>query len=223
MNTDPFFYSWDLNNINISAGDEVEYYFEVWDNDVISGPKSARSQSQIFKAPSLKEIAEDNEKKNQDIKTDLKESIAQAKQMQKDLNDLSKKLLEKKEMTWEDKKKAEDLLKKQNELDKKLEDIRKQNEQKNRQQEEYKKVNEDIMQKQDQLQSLLDKLQSPEIKKLLEQLQQLMQNVDKDKLQEQLSEMKLDNKDLQKELERTIELFKQLEFEQKLQDKYRQI
>ncbi len=218
MNTDPFFYSWDLNSINISAGDEVEYYFEVWDNDGISGPKSARSQSLVFKAPSLKEIAEDNEKKNLDIKSDLKESISQVKQMQKDLNDLSKKLLEKKEMSWEDKKKAEDLLKKQNELEKKLEDIKKQNEQKNRQQEEYKKVNEDILQKQEQLQTLMDKLQSPELKKLLEQLQQLMQNVDKDKLQDQLSEMKLDNKDLQKELERTIELFKQLEFEQKLQD-----
>ena len=47
--------------------------------------------------------------------------------------------------------------------------------QKNRQEEEYKKVNEDILQKQEQLQSLLDKIQSPELKKLLEQLQQLMQ------------------------------------------------
>jgi hypothetical protein len=218
LNTDPFFYSWDLNTVNIIAGDELEYYFEVWDNDVISGPKSAKSQSQVFKAPSLQEIAENTEKKNQDIKDDLKEGISQAKQMQKDLNDLSKKMLEKKEMSWEDKKKAEDLLKKQDELEKKLDDIKKQNEQKNRQQEEYKKVNEDIMQKQDQLQTLLDKLQSPELKKLMEQLQQLMQNVDKDKLQEQLSQMKLDNKDLQKELERSIELFKQLEFDQKLQD-----
>ncbi len=218
LNTDQFFYSWDLNSVNISAGDEVEYYFEVWDNDGINGPKSARSQSQLFKAPSLKEIAENTEKKSEDIKSDLKESIFQAKQMQKDLNDLSKKILDKKEMSWEDKKKAEDLLNKQKELEKKLENIKSKNEQKNRQEEEYKKVNEDILQKQDQLQSLLDKLQSPELKKLLEQLQQLMKNVDKNKLQEQLSDLKLDNKDLQKELERTIELFKQMEFEQKLQE-----
>ena len=218
LNTDPFFYSWDLNTVNISAGDEVEYFFEVWDNDGINGPKSARSQSQVFKAPSLEDIKENTEKKNEDIKSDLIESIAKAKQMQKELNDLSKKILDKKEMSWEDKKKTEDLLEKQKELEKKLEDIKNKNEQKNRQEEEYKKVNEDIAQKQAQLQSILDKLQSPELKKLLEQLQQLMQNVDKNKLQEQLSDLKLDNKDLQKDLERTIELFKQMEFEQKLQD-----
>ncbi len=218
LTTDQFFYSWDANSINIFAGDEVEYYFEIKDNDGIHGPKSARSQTQVFKAPTLKEIAENQEKSNDDIKNDLKESITQAKQMQKELNDLSKKILDKKDMSWEDKKKAEDLINKQKELEEKLEALRKKNEQKNRQAEEYQKINEDIAQKQQQLQSIMDKLQSPELKKLMEQLQQLMENVDKNQLQEQLGQMKLDNKDLQKELERTIELFKQMEFDQKLQE-----
>ena len=217
-NSDQFFYAWDLATVNITAGDEVEYYFEIFDNDGINGPKSTRSQSQIFKAPTLNEIAENAEKNNESIKDDLKESIAKAKQIQKDLNDLSKKILEKKELSYEEKKKAEDLLKRQQELEKKLDELRKKNEAKNRQQEEYKKVNEDIAQKQEQLQSLLDKLKSPELQKLLEQLKELMQNADKNQMQEKLAEMKLDNKDLQKELERSIELFKQMEFEQKLQD-----
>lgn len=218
MNTDPFFYSWDLNNVNIFAGDEVEYYFEVWDNDGIKGPKSVRSQSLIFKAPSLKEIEENTAKSTDEVKNDLQESINQAKQIQKEMNDFSKKLLEKKEMTWEDKKKAEDLLNKHKDLEKKLEELKNKNQKKDREEQEYKKVNEDILQKQEQLQALMDKLQSPELKKLMEQLQSLMQNIDKNKLQEQLSQMKLDNKDLQKELERTIELFKQMDFEKKLQD-----
>ncbi len=218
LTTDQFFYSWDLSSVNIASGDEVEYYFEVWDNDAVSGPKSTRSQTQVFKAPTLKEIAENADKNNSEIKNDLQESIAKARQMQKELSDLSKRLLDKKEMSWEDKKKAEELLNKQKELEKKLAELRNKNEQKNRQEEEYKKVNEDIMQKQQQLQSIMDKLQSSEMKKLLEQLQQLMQNVDKNQMQQQLSEMKLDNKDLQKELERTIELFKQMEFDKKLQD-----
>jgi hypothetical protein len=218
MNTDQFFYSWDLATVNIYAGDEVEYYFEVWDNDGISGPKSTRSQSLIFKAPNLKEIEENSKKSNEEIKNDLQESISKAKQMQKEMNDFSKKLLEKKEMSWEDKKKAEDLMNKHKELEKKLEELRSKNEQKNREEQEYKKINEDIAKKQEQLQNLMDKLQSPELQKLLEQLQQLMQNVDRNQMQEQLSQMKLDNKDLQKELERTIELFKEMEFEQKLQE-----
>ncbi|MFM2136762.1 MAG: hypothetical protein RL021_2162 [Bacteroidota bacterium] len=218
LNADAFFHFWDLSRDNIQAGDEVEYYFEVFDNDGVSGPKSMRSQTLVFKAPSLKEIAENTEKSNQSIKDDLKESIDKARQLQKDVNDLNRKLLDKKEVGWEDRKKAEELLKKEQELKKKLEEIRKANAEKNREEQEYKKTNEDILQKQEQLQSLMDKLMTPELEKLMQELQQLMEKVDKGQLQEQLGKMKQDNKDLQKELERTIELFKQMEFEQKLQD-----
>ena len=97
-NADVFFHLWDLNVVDIQAGDEVEYYFEVWDNDGVSGPKSMRSQTQVFKAPTLKEIAEKTEKSNASIKDDLKESIDEAKQLQKELSDLNRKLMEKKEV-----------------------------------------------------------------------------------------------------------------------------
>lgn len=217
--TDQFFYYWDLANVNIGAGDEIEFYFEVADNDGLTGPKTTRSQTQVFKAPSLKEIEENKEKNNESIKNDLKESIAQAKSLQKDLSELTKKLMDKKEMSWEEKKKAEELLKKQQELEKKLAELRAKNEKKNKEEQEYKKVNEDILEKQNQLQALMDKLMTPELQKLMDELQKLMENaVDKDKMQEQLGQMKLDNKDLQKELERTIEIFKKMEFEQKLEE-----
>jgi hypothetical protein len=216
--SDQFFHYWDLHTIDINAGDEVEYFFEIFDNDGLTGPKSTRSQSLVFKAPTLKEISDDTEKSNASIKDDLKKSIAESKQIQKDLNDLTKKLLDSKEMSWEDKKKAEELLKKQEELAKKMEELRKKNEQKNKQEQEYKQVNENILQKQEELQSMMDKMMSPELKKLMDELQKLMENVDKSKLQEQLSQLKTDSKDLQKELERTIELFKKLEVEQMLQE-----
>lgn len=218
LTTDAFYYSWDLSSVNIQAGDEVEYYFEVRDNDGVSGAKAARTPVRVFKAPSLREIAENSEKSNQSIKSDLTESIRKARQLQKDVSDLNKKLLEKKEASWEDRKKAEELLKREQELRKQLEEVSKQNQEKNRQEQEYKRVNEDILAKQEQLQSLLDKLMSPELEKMMQQLQELMQQLDKNQLQEQLSQMKTDNKDLQKELERTLELFKQMEFEQKLQE-----
>lgn len=216
--TDQFFYFWDLGNVHVAAGDEIEYYFEVSDNDGIAGPKTTRSATKIFKAPTLKEIAENTEQDNDAIKNDLKESITQAQKLQKDINDLSKKILDKKDLNWEDRKKAEDLLNQQKELEKKLNEIKNRNEQKNNREQEYKKVNEDILDKQEQLQSMLDKLMTPELQKLMDKLQELMQNVDKNQMQDQLSQMKLDNKDLQKELERAVELFKQMDFQKKLEE-----
>ncbi len=216
--SDQFFYYWDVSNINIGAGDQLEYYFEVTDNDGVNGPKSTRSQAQVFKAPSMQEIAEMTSKNNDNLKSNLKESIEQAKQLQKDLNDLSNKLLDKKEMNWNDKKKVEDITKQQKELERKLEELKNKNQQNNEQKSEYKQRDENIMQKEQQLQDLMAKLMTPEMQKMMDELQKLMEKVDKSQVQDQLKQMKLDNKDLEKELERALELFKQMEFEQKLQD-----
>jgi hypothetical protein len=96
----------------------------VWDNDGVTGPKSARSQTEVFKAPTLKELAENTEKSNNEIKKDLSESLKQANKLQKQITDAARKLLEKKNPDYEDKKRIEDLLKQQQELDKKLNDIK---------------------------------------------------------------------------------------------------
>lgn len=215
---DQFFHYWDVTDINVQAGDEIEYYFEVTDNDGINGPKSTRSQSQIFKAPSLKEIAEQNEKNNQDLKSDLKESIDEAKKLQREMNEFSNKLMDKKEMTWEDKKKAGELINKQQELQRKLEDVKNKNQKNNEEKTEYKPIDPTMLEKQQQLQALLEKMMTPEMKKMLEELQKMMDQANKEDIQDQLKQMKLDNKDMEKELERALELFKQLEFQQKLQD-----
>lgn len=215
---DQFFYFWDLSKMQINPGEELEYYFEVWDNDGVSGPKSTKSQSTIFKAPTLKELADNTDKANSKIKDDLKESIDQAKKLQKDISDASKKMLEKKSMNYDDKKKIEDLLKQQQELEQKLKQMQQQNEQKVQKENEYKNQLNDIAEKQKQLKELFDKVMNEDMKKMMEQMQQILSQLDKDKLQEMMDKMKLDNKDLEKRLDRTLELFKQLEVEQKIKE-----
>jgi uncharacterized protein DUF4175 len=215
-NQDQFFYFWDLAKMNINAGEELEYYFEIWDNDGVTGAKSSRSQSNIFKAPTLKELAENSEKNNSKLKDDLKESIEQAKKLQKDISEASKKMLEKKNLNYDDKKKIEDLLKQQQDLEQKTKEIQQQNQQNTQKESEYKNQMSEIAEKQKQLQELFDKVMSDEMKKMMEELQQLLSQLDKDKIQEMMDKMKLDNKDLEKRLDRTLELFKQLEVEQKI-------
>ena len=214
---DQFFHSWDMNELGILPGEQIEYYFEIWDNDGVTGSKSTRSQKLIFKAPTLKELAENTEKNNNKIKDDLLESINQAKDVQKELAELQRKIAEKKTLSWEEKKKLEDLLSKQKDLQKKVEKIKNENQQNNQQQSEYQQPDEKILEKQKQLEELFEKVMTPELKEKYEELQKLMEKLDKDKIQQALENMKLDNKDLMKELDRNLEIFKQLEFEQKLQ------
>ena len=46
----------------------------------------------------------------------------------------------------------------------------------------------------------------------------MLDKLDKNKVTEMLDKMKLSNKDLEKQLDRNIELFKQLEFDKKLSE-----
>jgi hypothetical protein len=216
--SDPFFYFWDVNKTGIAPGDKIEYYFEVWDNDGIAGSKSTRSQKKIFKAPTLLELEEKTEKNNDKIKEELEKSISQTKNLQKEIGDLQRKVAEKKSLSWEEKKKLEDLLNKQKSMQENIEKVKNINQQNNQQQSEYKQTDENILEKQKQLEELFEKVMTPELKEKINELQQLLDQMDKNKVQEALEKMKFDNKDLMKELDRNLEVFKQLEVEQKLQE-----
>ncbi len=213
----PYFYFLDVSLFNLQSGDKLDYYFEVWDNDGINGAKSAKTQVMQFKAPTVDEVNESTDKNNSEIKKDLDDGIKKAKDLQKDINDLAKKLTEKKQMGWEEKKKLEDILKKQNELKNKIEETKQENQLNNQQQQEFTPTDESILEKQKQLEQLFENIMTPEMKKLFDELNKLLDKLDKNKVQEKLEELKLSNKDMEKELDRTLEAFKQMEVEQKLQ------
>ena len=215
---DDFFHFWNLEELKILPGDEIEYYFEVWDNDGVNGRKFAKTSLKTFKSKTIAERNGDASKSNKEIKKNLSESISDAKQIQKDLEELKKKLSEKKKVDWEEKAKMKELLKKQKELEKKVNDIQKENEQNNSKKNEFKQFSEEMLQKQEQLQKLFDELMTDEMKEMMEQLQEMMDKMDKNMMEEEMDKMDMSNKDLEKELDRSLELFKQMEFEQKLED-----
>ncbi len=212
---DRFFYYWDLNQLNISLGTEIEYYFEVWDNDGVRGAKSTRSKTLIFKAPTADELAENEEEMSKDIKDKLEDSIKKTKELEKDIDEMRRELIEKKELSWQDKKKIESLLDKQKSLQQQVEDIQKDNQDMNFQKEQYDTADESILEKQKKLEELFDKVMNDEMKEMFQELEKLMEQMDQDKLREQLEKINLSNEDLENELDRNLEIFKQLEMEQK--------
>jgi hypothetical protein len=214
----PYFYFLDAAQFNLQPGDKIEYYFEVFDNDGVNGAKAAKTQLMVFKAPTKDEINQNTEKNNSEIKKDLEESIKKAKQLQKDVNELSKKINDKKQLGYEEKKKLEDMLKKQQELQNKIEEIKQENQLNNKQQNEFSQTDESIMEKQKQLEQLFENVMTPEMKKLFDELNKMLEKLDKNEVQQKLEEMKLSNKDIEKELDRNLEAFKQLEVEKKMQD-----
>ncbi len=212
-----FFYFMDMSTLFVQPGDEVEYYFEVWDNDGVTGNKSTRSTKQIFKIPTLEEIEKMTEKKNDDIKDKMESVIKQSQSLQKQVEDMQKKMVDKKEVGWQEKETLKQLMDKQKSLQEQVQEIQNENKEKSLQENQYMEIPPNLVEKQRQLEDLFNKVMTEDMKKMYEELQKMLEKVDKDKVAEMLEKMKDDTKGIEKELDRNLELFKQLELEQKLQ------
>ncbi len=217
-NKEQFFHYFDLSELNLDPGDKVEYYFTVWDNDGINGPKSARSQTKLYKAPTKQELADKADQSSEKIKDDFSESAKELQDLKDELKQIQKDLLEKQSPDWQDKNKIENFLQKQQSLQNTLEELKQENQRNLNEQNEYKEPNPEILKKQEMLNELFDQLMTPEMKKLYEELQKMLEEMNKNQLLNKMEEIEMSQEQIEKELDRSIEMFKQMEFEQKLDD-----
>jgi hypothetical protein len=218
-----FYHQFNLNEVGINASDELEYYFEVWDNDGVQGAKSTRSKPMVFKAPSAKEFRSEMNDASKNLKNEMQEAINESKKLQKELKDLQLKMLEKRELTWEEKKKAEELLKRQKDLMAKIDDIKKQNQKNNIKENEFKELNPELVEKQKLLEKMFNELMDDEMKKLLKDMEKMLQQQNKDAMKQEMDKMEMNNKDVEKELDRMLEQYKQLEVEKKIDEATKQL
>lgn len=214
-----FFHLWNLSEIDVKPGQTLSYYFEVADNDGVNGAKISRSEVKVYQMPTQQQLAQKLDANSESLKQKMESTIKLAQTIEKDSKKLSQNLLDKKQLTFEDKKQIEQLLDKQRQLDEAVKEIKKQNEKNTYEKTENNSLNEDLKDKQKKIDELFNNVLDEKTKELLQKLQQLMDMNNKDMTREELSKMQSDNKSLKNELDRILELYKQLEFEQNLQNK----
>ncbi len=211
-----FYHVWNATEARASAGDQIEYYFEIFDNDGVNGPKAVRSIVKTFKLPSEKEISKELEDNGKQIKEKMESAIKEASKLEKETKRLNQDLLNKKELSYEEKKRMENLLQKQKELENLVKEIQQENKQNIFELKENSEQNEKILEKQKQIEELFNNVLDEKTREILKNIEKLLEKNNKNLTQEELSKMQMDNKSLQKELDRILELYKQLEFDQKL-------
>lgn len=213
-----FQFFWNISEIGLLPEDKMTYYFEVWDNDGVYGSKSTKSETMHFSMPTENELQKELEAESKSIKDDLKKSMKDAKSLQKAMQDLQNKMLEKKNLTWEDKKAIQELLEKQKALQQQLEEMKQQFANNAEKQKEYKQQSEAVQEKMKQLQELFNAVMNDEMKKLQAQLEKMVDELQKKDALQKMDEMKAGNEKTEKELDRMLELMKNLELEQKMQE-----
>lgn len=213
-----FFHTWNMGDLDWREGDVLECWFEVWDNDGVHGAKMVRSGTTRIAAPSQEEIREERNETADSIEENLEEASREAAELREAMEAMQERLREQGEMTWQDRQAMEDLMEQQKSLQEKLEQMREENERKDERANEFSKQEERILDKQEQLQKLMDNIMSEELRQIYEQMEELMQEMDPEKMQEQLNEMELNHDAMEKELDRALEQFRQLEWETKMDE-----
>ncbi|MCB0634081.1 MAG: DUF4175 family protein [Saprospiraceae bacterium] len=218
-----FDHTFDLKELSLKPGDEVTYYFEVYDNDGVHGAKAARTNVMVYAVPTVDEfqaMAEQNDKK---IKDQLQKSLEESKKLQEDVKEMREKLLQEKEMDWQSRKELEKLMERQKELEKQMEEAKEAYEENLKNQEEFTEMDERIMEKQEKLQELFEEVMSEDMKELMEQIEEMLQEMEKENALEMMEDFEMNDEELEKELDRLYEMFKQLEVEQEMQDMIEQL
>jgi hypothetical protein len=215
-----FTYVFDARDFDLQAGDAISYYFEVWDNDAVNGSKSARSQILEYKEITDEQLAKLEEQNNEDIKNKMEEALRDAKKLQEKLNEYKNKVRQKKDLEWQNKKDLEKMMDQQQKLLKQFEDAKKKFEENLQRQ---KNPDEELLNKQEQLKKLFDEAANDEMKKLMQQIQDLMNELNKDQAIEMTEKFQDKNADVTKEMDRLLELFKQLEVEKNLKDQIKDL
>ncbi len=213
-----FSYYWNIQDLGIKPGDKMTYYFEVWDNDGVHGSKSSKSSLMRFDMPTMNEIDKQLTADNKEVKDDLKQTMKEARDLKNKLQDMQDKMMDKKNLNWEDKKNMADMLQQQKDLQKQLESLKNKFSRNNEKQNEFKDQSESIKEKQKQLEDIMASTMNDEMEKLMEKLEKMLDELNKKDAIEKMEDMKASNEKVEKELDRMLELFKKLEFDQKLQE-----
>jgi hypothetical protein len=212
-----FFYRWNLDSLSLNAGDKLQYFLEVWDNDGVHGHKSTKSSAYQFELPGEEAFRADIERSQSSAEKELEQSLSKAKSLKESIDEAEQRLKGKQSLDWQDRKMLEDLIEQKKSLDKAIEQLKKENELLEEKKSAYSEQNERIREKSEQIQKLMNELLDPETKKLFEELEKMLrENQDPSQLQKMLEKMDRQEINLEKELERTLELFKSLQYDYKL-------
>ena len=212
QNIQTFFYQFP-EGLDLKEGINYELFFEVFDNDAVNGSKKTKSKIFNYQQETREEIGEELLQEQKNAIQNIQKSIEKQHQQNKELENVQQDLQVKKKMNWNDKKKIEKFVKRQENYNKMM-------------QHQTEKLQENLSEKQEESKSLQDKKQElnkriEELKKidkqqkLLNEIKKIANKLNKEDLVKKAKQLSQQNKQQERSLERILELTKRFYVEQK--------
>lgn len=211
-----FTYAIDFRRENLDLNDRVDYYFQVFDNDGINGPKYTNSDVHHLRIPSLDKINDMRDEKQNEVKKDIERLTEKTLKFEKNIQKLRKELLNSNSNDWNKLQQVQQLKEQQKTISKELNQIQMQLNESLEEKNSLSELDKDIVEKQELIQDLLDKVMDQELKDLLDKLEQLLRSEDKEKVDEKVQNLERKSEDMQKQLDRSLEMLKKLQVNEKM-------
>ncbi len=213
-----FYYSFNMDSLGIMPGQNMEVYFEVWDNDGFHGPKSKRSETFTYYKPSESALDSIANEQSEDIMERLQEKSQAADKLQDEIEKMLQDLIQKKDLDWSDKEKMKDLLEKQQQIQDEWNKLQEEQEKLADFMKEHEIANEDLIKKQEQINKLFEEVIPEELRKMMEQIDKLLEDMPREQMQQMMQDIKKNNQSMQELLDRNLALLEQLKMEKDLND-----
>lgn len=214
-----FPYLWSLERLHLVPEDIIAYYFEVFDNDNVSGPKSSRSLIYTLRLPSLEEVFSDVSKTQDQSLESLQNIAKETEQLKREMQELQREMKRNPDKSnWQQQKKSEELTSRFDELKKMLEETTKKMDELVKKMDENKLLSDETIEKYKELQKLLEQLNQPDLQNALKKLQGSMKKMSPEEMKQAMQKAQMTQDQFKESLERTIELLKRISIEQKLDE-----
>lgn len=208
-----------LDELGLKAGQSLHFFVKVCDNDGTNGRKCTDSQRLSYKVPEERLLEDMAKSASQALSSELASLQKRTQQINRELSKLDRKLKSKSKLDWNDKREITDLLKSSKSLINDLLTLEEQHKQIRELENKFTELNPELIRKSEQLSELMQQVLDPETKKLLDELEKLLeQNKEDEKVKNTLDKLQDKNATLDKELDRALELYKNLQLDKKLNE-----
>ncbi len=209
-------YSWDLSTLGLLPGDVITYWVEVYDNDIYLGPKKGVSRSFKVRFPTLEEIYREVAEGQEEIAEDIGNILPEQEELSERLEELSWQLRKTKELSWEERRAAEELVEQQKEIARKVRDVLDILDESVQSMQNSLVLDQETLDKLMEVRRLLEEIETDEIRSAMERLREALRSLKPEEIEKAMKELSLSQEELEKRLERTLEILKRLRQEQRL-------
>ncbi|MCQ2251908.1 MAG: hypothetical protein MJZ61_00515 [Bacteroidales bacterium] len=211
-----FYYYFDFGGLSKS----VSYYFEVRDNDAISGFKSTRTPLSLYTTITDEEKQERVNSLNSSIFDKIEESQRLLRSLNNDLNDFQKSVSSNNQMSdYEKQLKLDNLMEKQERLRSLMDDLNQDNQFKNAFENQLQpEMSKELLEKQEMLQKMWEELLTDDIKELLDKINEIAKSQTEKNLRENIQDLKFDFNQISEQLDRNSDLMKMYNIDNSIQN-----